>query len=333
MLSTLTNQFKNKNCTVVCKIISFCPSAVFILEKEYNKKMTFVYSAKKKDVSLRGFSNLADFICFFYYFRKIWRGIFTNWGFLMEQMENFKAVRSLESTEKSRFLGKTYGWMALALLASAVSAFVAANAIFTENNGRLALSAFGAFMFGGARIGMWVCLIGEIALVWWLSASISKISVQTAKIAFFAYAILNGITLSTILLAYTMGSIASTFIGAAAMFGVMSFYGARTQKDLSTTGRYLGMALIGLIIANAIQIVVSMISGTPMRFFDFLISIAGVAIFTGLTAFDTQKLIKIANSANDSDDYAKVSIIAALNLYLDFINIFLYLMRLFGKRR
>lgn len=239
----------------------------------------------------------------------------------------------LEKSEKSRFLGRTYGWMALALLASAVSAFLSLNAIGVEVDGKFFLKPFGAFMFGGARLGMWIFIIGEIALVSWLSASIRKIREKTAIALFLAYSVLNGITLSVIFFAYTPGSIVSTFFGASAMFGVMSVYGAKTSKDLSTMGRYLMMGVIGLIIANLLQFVISLVSGTPMTVFDFLISLAGVAIFTGLTAYDTQKLVRLAEHANGSEDFRKVSIIAALDLYLDFINIFLYLLRLFGKRR
>lgn len=248
-------------------------------------------------------------------------------------MENFGAVRSLGATERTRFLARTYGWMAAALVVSAISAFVSAGAIVREEAGMLALTSFGRFMFAGPRIGMWLFLIGELVLVWWLSSSIRKISEGTAVAAFFVYSVVNGVTLSTILFVYQLGSIAATFLGAAAMFGVMSVYGARTQKDLSTFGRYLSMALIGLVVASLVNVVVSMISGTPLRVLDFLISLAGVAIFTGLAAYDTQKLVRLAEHSDGSADFRKVSIIAALDLYLDFINIFLFLLRLFGKRR
>lgn len=248
-------------------------------------------------------------------------------------MENFGAVRQLGATERTRFLARTYGWMAAALVVSAVSAFVSANAIVAEEGGMLVLTAFGRFMFAGGRIGMWIFLIGEVLLVWWLSASIRKISEGTAAVAFFVYSVVNGVTLSTILFAYQLGSIASTFLGAAAMFGVMSVYGAKTTRDLSSFGRHLSMALIGLVVASVINVVVSMVSGTPLRVLDFLISLAGVAIFTGLAAYDTQKLVRLAEQSDGSADFRKVSIIAALDLYLDFINIFLFLLRLFGRRK
>lgn len=244
-------------------------------------------------------------------------------------MTTFGNTVALSESEKTKFITKTYGWMAFALLISAVVAFITANSIFDSNG----ITSFGKFLFAGSRIGFWIFAIAEIVLVWWLSSAIKKISVATATIGFLVYAVLNGLTLSSILFVYTLSSIGGVFLGCSAMFAIMSFYGAKTQKNLSTFGKYLMMGLFGVIIANLIQFVISMITGNPLTIFDFLISIACVAIFTGLTAYDTQKLVAIAENANGSDDYKKVSIIAALELYLDFINLFLALLRLFGKRR
>lgn len=244
-------------------------------------------------------------------------------------MENTMSSMFSVESERSAFIGKTYSWMAFALFVSAIVAFVTSKAIFTSTG----LSSFGMFLFGRGMIGFWVFAIAEIVLVWWLSASIRKISVQTAMIGFLAYSVINGITLSSIFIVYRISSIAASFLGCSAMFGIMSWYGATTKKDLSSFGKYLMMGLIGIVIANAVQFILSLIFRTPMTFFDFLISIASVVVFTGLTAYDTQKLMRIAENSNGNDDYKKVSILAALELYLDFINLFLTILRLFGKRK
>ncbi len=255
-------------------------------------------------------------------------------------MENFSALNALGTTEKSRFLGRTYGWMSVALLASAISAFLTvvvsltpqglahffANTKFVVGD----VSSFGMFLF---RMGMWIFIIAELAIVFFLSAKIRSMSHSTAKLLFFVYSILNGISLSSIFIVYKLGSVATIFLGAAAMFGLMSWWGAKTDRDLSSIGRYCTMGLVGLVVASVLQVVLSLIFKTTFGAFDFLISLAGIAIFTGLTAYDTQKLVRLAENSNGSEDFAKVSIIAALDLYLDFVNIFIYLLRLFGKRR
>lgn len=234
-------------------------------------------------------------------------------------MENYLA---LSQSEKTTFISKTYGWMGIALLISAASAFFTANSI-----GML------RFLFGGSRLGFFAIIIAEFLLVMWLSASIRKLSVGAAAIGFVVYSVLNGITLSSILLVYTASSIATSLLGTAVMFGIMAFYGITTKKDLTTMGRYCMMGLIGIIISSLIQFVVSLIFRTSFTIFDFLISIASVVVFTGLTAYDNQKIVRMAEHANGSDDFKKISILAALELYLDFINLFLALLRLFGKRK
>ena len=247
-------------------------------------------------------------------------------------MENISEYGSSSSalSEKTLFMSKTYGWMALGLLVSAFVAFVTASSIF---NSAHQLTAFGKFLFGKGAVGIYVFAIAELALVWWLSASIRKLSVSVATVAFIGYSVLNGVTLSSILFVYQLGSIASCFIGCAFMFGAMSFYGATTKRDLTSWGKYLMMALIGVIVASLVQMLVGFITKSPMTVMDFILSLVSVVIFTGLTAYDTQKLATAAEYANGSDDYKKVSIIFALELYLDFINLFLNLLRIFGKRR
>ena len=232
----------------------------------------------------------------------------------MEQYDSI-GTRAVES-EKRKFLTRTYGWMALALVISAASAYITAG-----NTALLKL------LFGGSGIGFWVVAIGEIALVWWLSASIRKISPAAASVAFIVYSALNGLTLSSIFLVYTGTAISQTFIAAAGMFGGMCLYGAVTKQNLNSFGRYLIMALWGIIIASLINLFLRS-SG-----FSWLISLITVVVFVGLTAYDSQKILRAAEYSDGSDTFKKASIIGALELYLDFINIFLALLRLFGRRR
>ena len=236
---------------------------------------------------------------------------------------------SLAESEKSKFITKTYLWMGLALLISAVSAFFTAGKIFDGNS----LSAFGKFLYGNRMMGFWIFAVAEIALVWGLSAAIRKISLQTAILGFLAYSVLNGITLSSIFIVYQIESIAVAFVGTSAMFFAMAFYGATTKKNLATMGKYLMMALIGVIIVSVLEVIMYSFFRLNTSILDFLIAIATVIIFTGLTAYDSQKIIKISQHSNGSEDYQKVSIMAALELYLDFINLFLALLRIFGKRK
>lgn len=237
-------------------------------------------------------------------------------------MEEARTVESFTASERSRFVGRTYGWMALALFVSAASAFMVANSYTLLK-----------LIFGHGIVGWLVLAVAEIGLVIWLSASIRKISVTAAVAGFVAYAVLNGATLSSIFFVYRIDSIASAFFTTALLFGVMSVYGMRTKSDLTSLGRYLMMGLIGVILASLVGGIVSLITKTPLSMLNVLISVATVVIFTGLTAYDAQKIMRTAAHANGNDDYKKVSILAALELYLDFINLLLALLRLFGKKR
>ena len=237
-------------------------------------------------------------------------------------MEETRAVRRLSENEKSKFISRTYGWMALALFISAASAFATASSYTLMR-----------LIFGHGIVGWAVLAIVEIGVVIWLSASIRKISVGAAAFGFIFYAVLNGMTLSSIFFVYQIDSIAMAFFTTAILFSVMSLYGTRTKRDLTTVGRYLMMALIGVILASLIGGLIAFITKTPLNMLNMLVSVATVIIFTGLTAYDSQKIIKTAEYATGSDDYKKVSIIAALELYLDFINLLLALLRIFGKKR
>ena len=181
-------------------------------------------------------------------------------------------------------------------------------------------------------MGLLILCIAEIGLVVGLTSSIRKISVANAKLLFILYSALNGLTISTIFFTYTASSIAICFVSAAAMFFGMSLYGLKTKSDLTTAGRYLMMALLGIIIASLLNGILFLF-GAGSTMFDWLISVASVVVFTGLTAYDSQKIMRISSSADNSDSFKKIAIYGALELYLDFINIFLSLLRLFGNRK
>jgi uncharacterized protein len=170
----------------------------------------------------------------------------------------------------------------------------------------------------------------QLVMVLALSFGLNRLSPTVAGVMFFVYAAMIGVTMSFILLTYTSESIAGAFGTTAALFGAMSIYGATTKSDLTKWRTYLFMGLIGLLIA----MVVNIFLGSTML--EFLISVAGVIIFTALTAYDTQRIMWMAASVQDSSDRTtinRISIYGALHLYLDFINLFFYLLRLFGKRR
>lgn len=224
-------------------------------------------------------------------------------------------INNAEQLVQRKFLTKVYGWMSLALLLSGITAFIVATSPFLIN-----------LVFGN-KIGFPLLVIGEIVLVWWLSASIRKISTMTASIAFLAYSVINGATLASIFYVFSLDSIIVVFLVSALMFIGMSLYGVFSKSDIMSFGRYFSMAIIGLIVASVINIFLKS-SG-----FNWVISIVTVVIFTGLTAYDTRKMILVSQQADGSDMFQKASIIGALELYLDFINIFLALLRIFGKSR
>ena len=224
-------------------------------------------------------------------------------------------INTTEQSVQRKFLTKVYSWMSLALLLSGATALIVANSPVLLN------------LIFGNKIGFPILAIGEIILVWWLSASIRKISTMTASIAFLIYSVINGATLSSIFYAFSLNSIVIVFLVSALMFIGMSLYGVFSKSDIMSFGRYFSMAIIGLIVASVINIFLKS-SG-----FSWIISIVTVVIFTGLTAYDTRKMLLVSQQADGSDMFQKASIIGALELYLDFINIFLALLRIFGKSR
>ncbi len=212
---------------------------------------------------------------------------------------------------------KVYQYMALGLILTSLAAYFTAS------------SSFMLSLLFTSRAPMIVIALAEVGLVIWLGAGISKISAGTARTLFLLYSILNGILCSAVLLVYTSESVYKAFLSTAGMFGAMSIYGLYTKRDLTGMGSFLRMGLFGLIIA----MVINMFVGSSMA--ELYISIFGIIIFMGLTAYDTAKIKEMAYSFEGTDDEmtGKIAVLGALSLYLDFINIFLYLLRLFGRER
>lgn len=208
---------------------------------------------------------------------------------------------------------KVYLWMTLALIITGFTAYAVAE------NGKLS-----EMLLTNSNI-MWVLIIAEFGLVIGITAAINKISLTVATLLFVLYSLVNGVVLSSIFFAYTKASIATAFFVAAGTFGAMSLYGYFTKKDLSSWGKILMMALIGVIIASIVAIFVPGIS--------VIASYVGVLVFVGLTAYDTQKIKQMFLQAPDAGEtMQKYALLGALSLYLDFINLFLYLLRIFGRR-
>ncbi len=227
---------------------------------------------------------------------------------------------ALDTTEirlrESNFISRVYGWMSFALAVTGLTAlYVVSNPVLLK---KLAASQ-------GLFLGI---VIVELVIVVAMTAMINKVAYSTAMIMFIAYSVLNGVTFSLIFLIYTTTSIASTFFATAATFAVMSCYGWYTKKDLTAIGSLCYMALFGLIIAS----VVNFFFASSMLY--WIITYVGILIFVGLIAYDTQKIKKMAPVfAANSEEGKKSALLGALALYLDFINLFLMLLRIFGDRK
>ncbi len=234
----------------------------------------------------------------------------------MYNPEAYDAMSARSGVEVNTFIAKVYAWMSFALI---VTALVAMYIAFNPKLAKLII---------GNQILFFGLIIGEVLLVIAISALINKMSAATATALFFAYAAMNGLTLSVIFLAYTASSITSTFFITAGTFGVMSAYGYFTKSDLTTIGNICMMALIGIIIAVVVNIFLA--SNT----LNLIISCIGVLVFVGLTAYDTQKIKQIGESVDEaSEEGRKGAVMGALALYLDFINLFLMLLNLLGDRK
>jgi FtsH-binding integral membrane protein len=211
-------------------------------------------------------------------------------------------------------------------LTGVVAWFTYSAAVVTDASGKITgLTPFGQTIFSGPL--SIVLLLGTLGLVFFISFRINRLQYTTALTLFMVYAALLGVTLSSIFLAYTGASITRVFFISAASFGALSLYGYTTQRDLSAMGSFLIMGLFGIIIASLVNIFLKS-SGL-----DWAISVLGVGIFAGLTAYDTQRIKEMYDSMDDDGTIGRKAVMGALSLYLDFINLFLMLLRLVGDRR
>lgn len=209
-----------------------------------------------------------------------------------------------------------YLWMTLALVITALTAMVCAKS-----------EAFMTLLFS-SRALLWGVMIAELVLVMVFSARLMKMSFSRATLVFIVYSILNGIVFSTIFCAFSLGSIYTTFFVTAGTFAAMALVGSFSKKDLSGIGKFALMALIGLIIAGIVNIFLR------NTMFDLIVSGIGVLVFSALTAYDSQKIKQMLYTQSDIDDNSqKIALFGSLSLYLDFINLFLYLLRFFGSSR
>ena len=233
-----------------------------------------------------------------------------------EAYVGYQDVHSVRSAV-SAILKNVYLWMTMALLISGFTAMlVAGNPVLIEK------------IFAG-RGTLFLLFLAQFGLIWLISSRIGTMSFTTATLLFIAYSLLTGVTLSSIFVLFTVGSIASVFFITAGTFASVSIYGFITKKDLSTWRSYLLMGLIGLIIAS----IVNWFLASELMY--WIISYVGVIIFVGLTAYDTQKIKQLASAcyAENEETQNKVALLGAITLYLDFINLFLYILRIFGKRK
>ena len=212
---------------------------------------------------------------------------------------------------------RVYTWMALALAITALAAYV------TMQNEGLFYAIF------SSKFALWGIFGAELLLVITLSAAIQRLSFPVAGLLFALYSVLNGLTFSSILWLYTSESVASTFLITAGTFGGMSLIGLFTKRNLSGVGRFFFMLLIGLILTTVVNV---FMQSTALM---WMCSVAGVIIFCGLTAYDTQKMKDMLQQAEkmEQTDALKLSLLCSLTLYLDFINLFLYLLRFLGDRK
>jgi uncharacterized protein len=221
---------------------------------------------------------------------------------------------------------RVYNYMAGAVALTGIVAWLTFNAAVTSDAaGALALTAFGQAIFSGPM--MIVLLLATLGLVFFISFRIHTLQFTTAWTLFMVYAALLGVTLSSIFLVYTGASITRVFFISAASFGALSLWGYTTQRDLSGMGSFLIMGLFGIIIASLVNIFLKS-SGL-----DWAISVIGVGVFAGLTAWDTQRIKEMYDVNDDGSVSGRKAIMGALSLYLDFINLFLMLLRLVGDRR
>ena len=238
------------------------------------------------------------------------------------KQENWYDVDSLRnkdfamSTAFPTLMRKVFVWMTLALAITGLTAYGVATS-----------PAILSLIFS-SKVTFFGLIIAEFALVFAISGAINRLSLSTATLLFILYSVINGATLSTIFFAFSVATIGKVFFITAGTFGAMALVGYTTKTDLTSMGKLLFMALLGIIIASVVNIFVGS-SGL-----DLILSYVGVLVFVGLTAYDTQKIKQMCQAAPDaSESSQKLALIGALSLYLDFINLFLYLLRIFGNNR
>ena len=225
------------------------------------------------------------------------------------------------------YMLKVYNYMATGILLTGIIALISfKTSVVTDASGAITgfTSIGNALFFSGLK---WIVMLAPLGIVFYMSFGINKMSSAKAQTVFWIFAALMGLSLSWILLVYTGASVARVFFITSATFGAMSIYGYTTKRDLTKLGSFLFMGLIGIIIASLVNIFLK----SSMMY--FVISILGVLIFVGLTAYDTQKIKNMYSEIDGSEIASKKAIMGALTLYLDFINLFLMLLRLFGDRR
>ncbi|MFP3545186.1 Bax inhibitor-1/YccA family protein [Rhizobium sp. SIMBA_035] len=219
------------------------------------------------------------------------------------------------------YMLKVYNLMALGLAITGVAAFLSFQFAFADGQ----LTAFGQAIYLSPL--KWVVILAPLAMVFFLSFRINRMSVSAAQTTFWIYAALVGLSLSSLLLIYTGQSVVQTFFITAASFGALSLYGYSTKRDLSAMGSFLVMGLFGLIIASVVNI---FLGSSALQ---FAISVIGVLIFAGLTAYDTQRIKEMYYEADGAEVMGRKAIMGALTLYLDFINLFMFLLQFMGNRK
>jgi len=233
----------------------------------------------------------------------------------MQQMSNRSFAAAVDTDALRTYVQRVYAWMVGGLMVTAITAFG------VSSSETLLMAIFGSPL-------RWVVLLAPLAMVFFLSAKVDTMKPSTAATLFIVFSILMGMSLASIFVVYELGSVGMVFLIAAGMYGGAAVYGYTTKRDLTSIGSFLFMGLIGLIIA----MFVNWFLGSSVL--DFAISVIGVLIFTGLTAWDMQKIKSEAIVMYAGDALAtKRSILGALNLYLNFLNLFLFLLRLLGDRR
>jgi uncharacterized protein len=223
------------------------------------------------------------------------------------------------------YMIRVYNYMAAGVALTGLVAWLTFSAAVVQTSAGLQLTAFGQAVFQGPL--MWVLVLAPLGLVFAISFGINRLQPGTALMLFFVYAGSLGLSLASIFLIYTGESVARVFFISAASFGVLSLYGYTTKRDLTSIGSFMFMGLIGIIIASLVNV---FLKSTGL---DWAISVIGVLVFAGLTAYDTQSIKEMYSPMDDGTVGGRKAVMGALRLYLDFINLFLMLLRLFGDRR